>query len=144
MKSPIFGYNRVLDNSFIKSFSVASVISLKKFKNISFFSMFLSQSISCKDLFPFISFLIKLFICVFVLVSCKTLIKVIIAGIITEIPITVAIVEYCFLLAAFAYLCIGKRNNLNTKNVANAIKIVLIMNKYIAPKKYVKFPIAKP
>ena len=66
------------------------------------------------------------------------------AGIITETPTTVAMVEYCFLFAAFAYLYIGKRNNFNTIKVANAIKMVLIVNKYMAPKKYVKFPFANP
>ena len=63
----------------------------------------------------------------------KALIKVKIAGIITAIPTIVAIVEYLFLLATFAYLYIGKPNSFITKNVANAIKIVLIINKYIAP-----------
>ena len=44
----------------------------------------------------------------------------------------------------FTYLNIGNRNNFITMKEDSAIKIVFIVNKYIAPPKYIKSPWDKP
>ena len=49
-----------------------------------------------------------------------------------------------FRRAEFMYLTIGNRKYFTITNVANAIKMVLMVNKNIAPKKYPKLPVARP
>jgi len=65
-------------------------------------------------------------------------------GIITITAIEEAICAILFLLSELAYFTNGNLKNFETKNVVKAIKIVLIVNKYMAPPKILKSQTAKP
>src|SRR5690606_40419071 len=66
------------------------------------------------------------------------------AGMVTTMASTVATREIKRLRLELAYLNIGKRNTLITIKVAMAIKMVFMVNKYMAPPKYSKLPFASP
>src|SRR5690606_21733500 len=69
------------------------------------------------------------------LLSLQTSMKVNIAGTMTIIATMVAIRAVRFLRLEFAYLSIGKPKIFTTRKVANTMKIVLMVKRYMAFKK---------
>src|SRR5690606_1380091 len=91
-----------------------------------------------------ISLLIKMLASRSKLLWLSTVTKVQIAGIITTIANKVATLEMSLRFWELAYLSIGNLSTFNTKKVASAIKMALMVKRYIAPRKYSQLAFANP